>query len=173
MLFVCGCALFSLVYVIFVRLFQTKIIVGLTRKFNVQLFLFAQTIVLLLLYILFSALVPVANEIYLSYIKNPISAVNNYTTVDLTSFSPEFYIGTQKMEKDYKDFLMNHEDIILSAYNVGYDFNQQNYDPYSGNSLLVSPSYFNKSKIKSTEGSLFEVKNFEKRADATIIIPVK
>ncbi|MCI1171877.1 hypothetical protein N4G37_01110 [Enterococcus faecalis] len=162
-----------MVYVIFVRLFQTKIIVGLTRKFNVQLFLFAQTIVLLLLYILFSALVPVANEIYLSYIKNPISAVNNYTTVDLTSFSPEFYIGTQKMEKDYKDFLMNHEDIILSAYNVGYDFNQQNYDPYSGNSLLVSPSYFNKSKIKSTEGSLFEVKNFEKRADATIIIPVK
>ncbi|EOH1637220.1 hypothetical protein ACLSNP_002495 [Enterococcus faecalis] len=173
MLFVFGCALFSVIYVIFSRILQTKGIIKLTRKFNVQLFLFTQTIVLLLLYIVFSAFVPVAYEIYLSYIKNPISVVSNYSTVDLTSFSPEFYFGTKKIEKDYKDFLMNHEDIILSAYNVGYDFNQQNYDPYSGNSLLVSPSYFNKSKIKSKEGPVFEVESFEKRADATIIIPFK
>ncbi|MBL3716253.1 hypothetical protein GHK52_05415 [Lactococcus garvieae] len=111
-------------------------------------------------------------EIYLSYIKNPITSVKQYSTADLTSFSPEFYYGKKKTDNYYKEFISKQNNVILSVYNIGYDFNKNNYEPYSGNSLLVSPNYFDTQKFRDYKGKEFKFTENKRSNAVSIIIPI-
>lgn len=152
-------------------IFKNKYVTKLKNILDVHFYLFVQSICIFILYLILLLFSSVNNEIYLSYIKNPLNSVKQYTTTDLTSFSPEFYTGERKVNNYYKNFISNQKDIIISAYNVGYSFKTNNYDPYSGNSFLVSPKYFDTQIIHDNKGNIFKFNETKENNTVRLIIP--
>lgn len=162
--------LLSAVYIIFYNVFSKKYAKRLHNKFTMQFYLFFQSICIIFLYLLLVMFSSVISEIYLGLFNNPFQTVSQYSTTDLTSFSPGFYDGEKKVNDFYKEFISKQDSIILSAYNIGYDFSKNNYDPYSGNSLLTSPKYFETQSIKDYRGKPLKFSDVEKNK-INIIIP--
>lgn len=172
LLFLCGIILVILVYIITFKFFQQKNIKKLINTSNSFFYLFSQSLCIVFLYLILITLFSINNEIYLSYIKNPMTSVKQYSTTDLTSFSPEFYYGKKKTDNHYKEFISKQNDVILSVYNVGYNFRENNYDPYAGNSLLVSPKFFDTQKILENNGKEFKFIEKEEKNTLILIIPI-
>lgn len=169
-LFVSTIILLSTIYVILYNIFSKKFAKKLYNKFSMQVYLFFQSICIIFLYLLLVIFSSVISEVYLGYFNNPLQTVSQYSTTDLTSFNPGFYEGEKKVNDFYKEFISKQDNIILSAYNIGYDFSKNNYDPYSGNSLLTSPKYFETQDIKDYRGKTFKFSDVEKNK-INIIIP--
>lgn len=162
--------LLSAVYIIFYNVFSKKYAKRLHNKFTMQFYLFFQSICIIFLYLLLVMFSSVISEIYLGHFNNPLQTVSQYSTTDLTSFNPGFYDGEKKVNDFYKKFISKQDNIILSAYNIGYDFSKNNYDPYSGNSLLTSPKYFETQSIKDYRGKPLKFSDIGKNK-INIIIP--
>ena len=162
--------LLSTAYIIFYNVFSKKYAKRLHNKFTMQFYLFFQSICIIFLYLLLVMFSSVISEIYLGLFNNPFQTVSQYSTTDLTSFNPGFYDGEKKVNDFYKEFISKQDNIILSAYNIGYDFSKNNYDPYSGNSLLTSPKYFETQSIKDYRGTPLKFSDVEKNK-INIIIP--
>lgn len=171
-LFFCITIFFIVVYTGLQQIFKLKFFKNIDNRISYILFLMSRFTCFLFIYVSLLSLAPATGEVYLSYVKRPLESVSEYNVVDLTSYSPEFYYGTKNIENDYKDFIIKQKDVVLSAYNVGYDFHKNNYDPYSGNSLLVSPNYFDVTTVKDYKGKKIKFTKIGSDSEIYLIIPI-
>lgn len=162
-----------LIYYVIYLMLNIKIFNIVHFKVKVPFLLIVQYFCSIVLYILLIIFSKSACELYLSFVHSPLKSISNYSTVDLSYFNSSFYIGDEKYNNDCKDFISKQENVILSAYNVGYSFVENNYDPYSGNSLLVSNNFFNEQTIKDNHGNSLKLKDNASNNSISIIIPNK
>lgn len=124
-------------------------------------------------YFLVVTISPIKNE--LIAIKNAsfLDKVKDYDVIDVSAFIPEYYYGTNKVEENIKEIVDSKDEVILSAFNRGYRYLNDNYDPYSGNSFLVSPNYFNKIEVRDSKKNIIKFDDILDKSKITIIIPNK
>lgn len=163
--------LFILLDYIFYKFFKKNKISILLNKLDTQLYLFGKSIGLLLLYFVIINFTTVSEELYLQYLNNPLKSVENMTTADLSSFTPQSINGGENTNNYYIKYLNSQSDVIISAYNVGYQYSENNYDPYSGNSFLTSPKYFETQKVLDYKDNVFLFDNKRKNNEVDLIIP--
>ncbi|WP_203269359.1 hypothetical protein [Streptococcus uberis] len=176
---VCYYVFLSVIIILFIEIINllffyikyNKLYIFVTKKYYSLCYFIGQSIVITLLYFCLLNLNTMTVEIYLHFINNPLKYVSKYSTTDLTSFNPTFYEGIKKSNSYYEDYLKKQNNIIISAYNVGYEFRSDNFNPYTGNSFLTTSKFFETQKIRDNKGKIFSFREYRRKNEIDIIIP--
>ncbi|MEI5992386.1 hypothetical protein A5881_003942 [Enterococcus termitis] len=98
--------------------------------------------------------------------------VTDYNLMDISSMIPQDDIGYNSVAERIKAVLSQEDNIILSAYNKGYNYGNTDVNPETGNSMIINKNYLKFSNIKDQfeERISSDQINFES-LDCVLIIP--